>query len=175
MTEIWKPINGYEGKYEISNLGRIKSYAQDRTYGKIKTGNTVKRGYKSILLYDNNGNKKWRPVHKLVAETFLPNPCGYDQVNHKDENKANNCVENLEWCDNRYNHNYGTRNFRVGLANRCCKTTSEKVYSIDMNGIVSYYDSIGEAERQTGLSHSNIVRTLKGRSHMCGGRQWFYC
>jgi len=175
MEEVWKPIEGYEGRYEVSSFGRVKSYAQDRVRGKIKTGHPVRKGYRHILLYDADGNKKWYPIHRLVAAAFLPNPENLEQVNHMDEDKTNNYVGNLEWCDNGYNHNYGTRNERVAQANRCCETTSLKVYSIDETGKIEYFDSIGEAERQTGCSHSIIVRTLKGRTNHCGNRQWFYC
>lgn len=175
MEEIWRPIDGYIGRYEISNLGRVKSYAQDKTNGKIKTGNLTHKGYKSVLLYDGNGGSKWCPVHRLVASAFLENPNNLPQVNHKDEDKANNCVANLEWCTNEYNTNYGTRGQRISAANMCCETTSLKVCAIDYSGEIECFDSIGEAERQTGLSHSNIVRTLKGRTKTCGGKQWFYC
>ena len=174
MEEIWKTVKGYEGRYEISNMGRVRSFAQDSKEGKIKIGNPNMRGYLCILLYDGNGNKKWYFVHRLVADAFIENPNEYPQINHKDENKTNNCVDNLEWCTNEYNIHYGTRLERVALSNRCCETTSSKIYSIDQDGNVEQYDSIGEAERQTGLCHSNIVRTLKGRSHTCGGRKWFY-
>ena len=174
MEEIWKPVKGYEGRYEVSNMGRVRSFAQDTKEGKVKYGNLNKNGYLTYLLYDGNGNKTWQPVHRLVAGAFIDNPNNYPQVNHKDENKTNNCVDNLEWCTNEYNLSYGTARQRAALANMCCETTSVKVYSVDCDGNIEYYDSIGEAERQTGLCHSNIVRTLKGRSHTCGGRKWYY-
>ena len=173
MQEIWKPIDGYEGRYEISNFGRLKSYLQDRN-GKIKIGNKTFKGYRSALLYDADGNKSWIPIHRLVANAFIDNPMNLPQVNHKDENKENNHVENLEWCTNEYNHNYGTRNKRTSISNRCCPTTSKRIYSVDSDGNIESYDSVNEAERQTGISHSNIIRTLKGRTNHCGNRQWFY-
>lgn len=173
MQEIWKPIDGYEGRYEISNFGRLKSYLQDRN-GKIKIGNKTFKGYRTALLYDADGNKKWIPIHRLVANAFIENPMNLPQINHKDENKENNHVENLEWCTNAYNHNYGTRNERASISNKCCSTTSKKIYSIDSDGNIESFDSVGEAERQTGNSHSNIVRTLKGKTSHCGNRQWFY-
>lgn len=174
MKEIWKKIEGYKGRYEISNLGRIKSYAQDNINGKIKYGNLDKKGYKVIYLYDNSHNGKWHKVHRLVAKTFIPNPDNLPQVNHKDEDKTNNCVDNLEWCNNYYNNHYGTRSKRAAISNRCCKTTSKSVYSVDKNGNIKYYNSIGEAERITGLNHGNIVRTLKGKTKRCGGYEWHY-
>ena len=175
MEEVWKDIDGYEGRYQISSLGRLRSFLQDKENGKIKIGNETRKGYLAVLLYADDGTSKWVPVHRLVASAFIDNPDGLPQVNHKDEDKKNNRVDNLEWCTNDYNVNYGTRNVRTALSNRCCETTSVKVYSVDENGEVRYYDSIGEAERQTGNSHSNIVRALKGRRKHCGGLQWFYC
>ena len=173
MKEEWKQIDGYEGKYEVSNLGRIKSFAQNKN-GKIKNGYLDAKGYLSIHLYKGPCQGKRFKIHRLVAETFIPNPNGYPQINHKDENKTNNCVNNLEWCDNTYNARYGTKAKRAGLKNRCCKTTSEEIYSIDANGNIVHYGSIGEAERITGSSHCNIVRTLKGKTKHCGGLKWYY-
>lgn len=175
MNEIWKDISGYNGKYQVSTLGRIKSFAQDHTNGKIKTGNTTAKGYLTILLYDDYGGSKWYPIHRLVASAFLPNDLNLPQVNHKNENKTDNTVDNLEWCTNEYNNRYGTRALRAKKSNECCASTSLRVYSVDCNGVTTYYDSIGDAERKTGCSHTNIVRTLKGRSKTCGGKQWFYC
>ena len=173
MEEIWKQICGYEGRYEVSNLGRIKSFAQSKK-GKLVSGSLSKKGYVMVKLYDNNGVHKTCPVHRLVAIAFIPNPNNLPQVNHKDENKENNCVENLEWCTNDYNIHYGTKIARGAEKLRCCPSTSKKIFSIDSNGIKHFYDSIGEAQRQTGLFHANIVRALKGRRPRCGGLVWRY-
>ena len=171
MKEEWKVIPDYSD-YEISNLGRIKSYKQDRK-GKISLGSKDKKGYLTKTLTNEFGRKTFK-VHRLVAQAFIPNIYNLPQINHIDENKENNRIDNLEWCDNCYNSNYGTRTERIALANRCCETTSKKVYSIDENNIKEFFDSIGEAERITGLPHSNIVRALKGRRKTCGGRKWYY-
>lgn len=122
-----------------------------------------KKGYLMLCLYDKPQNGKWYPIHRLIAKTFISNPDNLPQVNHKDEDKNNNCIDNLEWCENEYNHNYGTRNKRAGLSNRCCESTSKKIYSVDDYGNYVTYDSIGEAERQTGCWHSNIIKVLKGQ------------
>lgn len=174
--ETWKQVDGFNGRYKVSTYGRIKSFAQDKINGKIKIGNLDHNGYRTILLYNGKGGKKRYFVHRLVAQAFIPNPSNLPQVNHMDENKENNRVENLEWCDNDYNINYGTGRERAAMSNYCCETTSKRVYSVDTKtGQIEYFDSIGEAERKTGNSHCNIVRALKGRRPRCGGRQWFYC
>lgn len=173
MDEIWKTIDGYEGRYEISSFGRLKSYVQDKKNGKIKYGNIDKKGYCVIYLYDKDGNGKWYKMHRLVAMAFVDNPCNYPQVNHKDEDKTNNRADNLEWCDNDYNNHYGTRAQRAAESNRCCKTTSKKVYSIDENGNIERFNSIGEAERITGVYHSNIIRALNSRTRISCGRKWY--
>ena len=108
--EIWCPIRGYEGIYEVSDQGRVKSigYGKERI---LRPGrNTC--GYLLVGLRKNR-EQKWYLVHRLVAQAFIPNPDNLPQVNHKDENKTNNSVQNLEWCDRKYNCNYGTRNQRI--------------------------------------------------------------
>ena len=116
MKEIWKDIKGYEGRYQISNLGNVKSLSY--------TKETYQRGYKQVMMYkekllkpnnetykmvalSKNGTTTHKLVHRLVAEAFIPNPNSYSYVNHKDENKHNNCADNLEWCTAKYNTNYG--------------------------------------------------------------------
>lgn len=112
--EVWKDIKGYEGKYQASNLWRIRSlnYARRKQIRVLKPGIEKTRGYLSVTLL-NKGKQKTKPVHRLVALTFIPNPNNLPQVNHKDENKLNNCVDNLEWCNAKYNCNYGNRNIKI--------------------------------------------------------------
>ena len=106
MKEIWLNIEGYSN-YMISNYGRVKSLNYRRTgKEKILSLKKDKKGYYYITLC-KNGECKTFKVHRLVAKAFIPNPNNYPQVNHKDENPSNNCVENLEWCTNEYNLNYG--------------------------------------------------------------------
>ena len=175
IEEVWKPVEGYEGRYEISNQGRLRSFVVNTHDGKILRSVRQNSGYHTVRLYDGNGNSKWYPVHRLVAAAFVPNPMNYPEVNHIDEIKGNNEASNLEWCDRTYNVNYGTRIQRVSESHINNQYLSKKVCSIDRSGRVETYDSIGEAERQTGLHHANIVRTLKGRTNHCGKKQWFYC
>ena len=114
--EIWRPVVGYEGLYEVSNFGRVRSIDRIVPYKnggvqfkrrKILSQKTDKDGYKHVTLCVNNKLKTYM-VHRLVAIAFIPNPLNLPQVNHKDENRTNNYVGNLEWCDAYYNRNYGT-------------------------------------------------------------------
>ena len=112
LVEQWRPIEGYEGLYQVSNLGRVRSLdridcAGRRLKGKILSPE-VARGYVQVQLW-KEGKLKWFKVHRLVAQTFIHNPEGLPQINHKDEDKTNNIVDNLEYCDGKYNMNYGTR------------------------------------------------------------------
>ena len=120
MKEIWIDIKNFEGIYQVSNLGRVRSLAR---WIKCKDGKTIYRkgrilkpqpasGYRQVIL-SVNGEKKWFSVHRLVAETFIPNPDNLPEVNHKNEDKYDNRVENLEWCSHSYNMNYGTLKERI--------------------------------------------------------------
>lgn len=103
VKEIWKPVVGYEGLYKVSNKGRVKGLRS----GKILKSALNKKGYPMVVL-SRNGKLLPQRVHRLVALTFIPNLNNYPIVNHINENKTDNRVENLEWCTNKYNCNYGT-------------------------------------------------------------------
>ena len=116
MTEIWKDIVGYEGLYQVSNLGNVKRLKGYKGRGKgyiveehIIQPSINSRGYQNVILC-KNGKTKTFTMHRLVAIAFLYNSDNLPEVNHKDEDKTNNCVDNLEWCTAKYNVNYGTRN-----------------------------------------------------------------
>ena len=173
MEEIWKPI-GYEG-YEVSNLGRVKSYKYDKINGRIMKPYKDSKGYLQIDLQldgRKRENRKHLAVHRLVAMAFIPNPYNLSQVNHKDEDKTNNCVDNLEWCTNDYNAHYGTHIERVAE-----KLKRIPVYSIDKNGNIEHFVSITEADRivsgkEKGIS-ARISMALSGKRKTAYGRQWF--
>lgn len=121
MNEEWRPIEGYEGLYEVSNTGQVRSldmyvksrYGNYRLHkGKVLSPAKDTNGYLTVLLSCNGKHKSIR-VHRLVAQTFILNPDNLSEVNHKDEDKTNNSVENLEWCDRKYNINYGSRKDKV--------------------------------------------------------------
>lgn len=111
-NELWKEIPGYEGKYYISNFGNLKN-----NRGMIMKPMKCTNGYLSACLWKNNQQKKVL-IHRLVANAFLNNPFHYDEVNHIDENKTNNCVSNLEWCTHVYNMNYGEIKVKISEGNK---------------------------------------------------------
>ena len=111
--EFWQDIPEYEGLYQASTYGRIRN---KKNISAVNYHINCKWGYCQLHLWIN-GNSYSKRVHRLIAETFIPNPNKYREINHIDENKLNNRVENLEWCTHKYNCAYGTRNQRIGLKN----------------------------------------------------------
>lgn len=161
MKEIWKEIKDYEGLYWVSNLGRVKSST------KILKNRLSKRGYYIVTLY-KNAKGVTKTVHRLVAKAFIPNPDDLPQINHKDENKLNNNVDNLEWCTAKYNCNYGSHNSKLGLALKGkAGRPGKAVHCIDLDII---YASASEATRQTGIKH--IDEVCSGKRESAGGMWW---
>lgn len=152
-------IAGYEGLYAINDRGKVWSYRKN-----VFLKPFLARGYCKVRLY-KDGESKQVLVHRLVAEAFLPNPQGLPQINHKDENKKNNCVDNLEWCDTKYNINYGRHNENVA------KSHCKKVYCVELERI---FESAKLAAMQLGLFDSNIAKCCKGKYKTTGGYHWEY-
>ena len=157
--EIWKDYKDYEGLYQASNLGRMRSLdrwvskngSMQFIKGRILKLRTDKCGYLHVVLSKNNKVKAYL-VHRIIAETFLPNTDNLPQVNHKDENKLNNVVSNLEWCTHEYNVNYGTRNERMSknLTNNIYTSREVDVYDLDMN-FIETLPSLAECARKYNL------------------------
>ena len=164
MNEIWKDVKGFEGIYQVSNLGRIKGLkriSKDHRYlpERILSGSLYSNGYIVVKLR-YNGMLKRTSIHRLVAEHFIPNPNKYPCINHKDENKRNNKVENLEWCSQKYNSNYGTGNQRRRKTYK--KKYSKKIRQYTLNGdFVREYDSIADASFYSGAQKSEICSCCK--------------
>ena len=197
--EIWKDIEGYEGLYQISNMGRVKSVERMKWCGKgyyktperILKARKTKNGYLLVNLW-KDGKIKSYYIHRLVAQAFLDNPDNLPEVNHIDQDKTNNKVENLEFCDRSYNVNYGTRNRNVAEKLRGRKKSEESnkkraekltnnpkiskpVIAIDKRtGLIVEFLSAHEAERVLGISQSNITKCCKGKKKSIGGFYWMY-
>ena len=168
ISEEWRAVVGYEGLYEVSNLGNVRSIARNTTSGKILKNIPDTKGYLHVGLC-KEGKKRTYKVHRLVAEAFIPNPDNLPQVNHKNEDKTDNRVENLEYCDSKYNNNYGTHTERVA------KARSIPVAQYTKSGIlVQTYEGIKEAARRTGSNRGNIIECCKGKLKSCGGFIWKY-
>ena len=149
--EIWKPVVGYEGLYEVSSFGRVRS-SNYQNKNKILKYDFVRSGYLRVTLC-KNGKTKHYLVHRLVAIAFLSNPENLPQVNHRDEDKQNNHVDNLEWCSAKYNTNYGTRT----------QKTSKSVLQFTKTGeLIAEYPSTHEIERLYGYDCSSIAACCRG-------------
>ena len=176
MKEIWRDIEGYKGLYQVSNTGKVKSLERTVRNGRgyrtvqeriLKTGKN-NHGYLQLHLY-KEGKRKLCYVHRLVATAFCENPMGYDEINHKDEDKTNNMAENLEYCSRSYNCTYN------GLAKRTGKKMSKPVYSIDKeSGLITYWESAKEAGKVLGIDSSHIARCCKRKIKSIGGFYWHY-
>jgi len=164
-NEEWRTVTKRPA-YEVSNKGRVRV----KETKALKASRITKTGYCITDL--KYGRKMTAYVHRLVAEAFLPNPKGLPSVNHKDENKANNDVENLEWCSIAYNNTYGTHCAKMR------KTKTElygiRVAKIDKNtgAAISVYSSVSEAARAHNVTVQALQWALKAKNHTAAGYRW---
>lgn len=146
-----KDIQGYEGMYAVTSCGKVYSYRNKKFLKPQRVG-----GYLQVRLY-KDGEQKNYYIHRLVAEAYLPNPEGFSQVNHKDENKENNALPNLEWCTNEYNNNYGSH--------------SKPVFCIELNRT---FTGARAAARELGLIQPSITKCCNGKLKTTGGFHFRY-
>ena len=180
-SETWKDVAGFEGLYKVSNKGNLYSIERKNTIGRKCGGRTIKPvhgkdGYLRVNLY-KNGIMETKLMHRIVAGVFIPNQNNYLEINHKDEDKSNNNVENLEWCTREYNMNHGTRNARASQAQ------SKKVKAINIKtGEVLTFNSAKEAKSK-GYSAAYVAcqgvykssnGKLIGDGHLYRGHTWSY-
>lgn len=176
MEEVWKAVPGWEGLYEVSSLGRVRSlprYARRRagrnnnaTYlyeGKELLPAITAKGYLSVRLY-YDGRQKDYPIHRLVASAFIPNPNNYPQVNHKNEVKTDNSVDNLEWCTNAYNRVYGKGKYRFAVPVKCIAPDGKEIIFL----------SQADAQKATGVPQANISACCRGLRLTGGGYKWLF-
>lgn len=164
--EEWVDIKGYEGLYQISNQGRVKSVGRyywnvhNKSYSffpeRILKPYMHGKGYFRVILSNSQNQTKFL-VHRLVAEAFIPNPLNLPQVNHKNEIKTDNRVENLEWCDNKYNCNYGI------LKKENSKRGRREVLQFDLQGkYIAKYEGVKQAGEANGIRYQYISRICRG-------------
>lgn len=171
--EIWKDIHGYENLYQVSNTGKIKGLPRIDSNGRIYperflTPEKLRKGYLRVCLGSRKTGLRHYLVHRLVAMAFIPNPDSLPQINHKNENKADNRVENLEWCDNEYNHNYGERN------KRATRHKNKKCCAMDANGnIVRIFGSIKDAAKEFNTTPNYISNAIHKRTRIVNGKRYY--
>lgn len=176
-NEKWKPVVGYEGFYEVSNLGRIRSLdrsfidrdGHERHYkGKIMALCDAGKGYRNVQL-QAKGKRSTPRVCRVVATAWIPNPNNLPQVNHKDEDKTNDSADNLEWCTAIYNTRYGT-----GIERRAAQI-SKRVKQYDLNGnFIAEWPSATAAAKELGIDQPHIIRCCRGKLRKTGGYVWKY-
>lgn len=192
--ELWKDVIGYEGLYQVSNKGNVRSLQRINCYGRTvpakvrKICINKKNGYAYVNL-SKYGKRKNIALHRLVAFAFVDNPNGYETVNHKDENKLNNTSDNLEWMSLADNLRYGTHDerarknrpdmsgknhFNYGLRGSRAKTHKGRVYAISKKdpSIRLEFDTAATASRELNLSSGQLCDAINGKAKSCGGYYW---
>jgi hypothetical protein len=164
----WRDTYIYGEQYQVSNTGIVRN----KLTGKILKPQKDGKGYLRVSLSKNNVQVTIK-VHRAVAMAFIPNPDNLPQVNHKDTNKENNTVSNLEWISNYDNMQHAIKN---GLTNHVDNSGRKKrpVIRISSNGENVKFGSLAEASKQCNVSRSNLCNALKGKRNMCGGYRWKY-
>lgn len=180
MTEVWKDIEGYEGKYQVSNLGNVKSLDYGgHGYAKVLTPKVNNSGRLWVELR-KPGCVKQMLIHRLVGEAFIPNPQKLPQINHKDENPMNNVVDNLEWCTGTYNRMYSIIRHPERCKSRKAtpkyrRMLDKPIVQIDMNGNeIAWWDCARTITKEMGMSQTSITQCCDGIRKTAYGFRWRY-
>lgn len=187
MDEIWKPIKGYEGLYEVSNLGRVKRLPYKtvgRTIGRRKEfirhsnggvlkGTICKNGYWRVTLTKNAKNRYYH-IHRLVATAFIPNPNNFPFINHRDQIRTNNLVDNLEWCTCKYNNSYGDAIERARVTRNAKNDYPVKMLS-KTGEYIKTFPSIRDAAKEFGVAWETIRRAIRKERKTACGYVWEEC
>lgn len=174
FMEEWKDIDGYVGLYQISNKGRVKSLHRLDRLGRPVQEKILKHGYNKDgywqVMLSKNGKYKTFRVHRLVAQAFIPNPNNLPEVNHIDENKENNNVENLEWCTREYNNNYGNRNKKDSEKKKInyLGTNNPRARKVKCVTTGEVFNTMKEACEKYNISNQNISKCCRGRLKSAG-------
>ena len=177
MQEVWKDVAGYEGYYQVSNMGKVRSVDRkvrhSGTFTRIAYGKTLRQktsstgGYCTVGLRRDGHDPEQKKVHRLVAIAFIPNPDNLPEVNHIDEDKTNNCVANLEWVTHKQNENHGTKQIRKVAHTDysvIAKKNSKKVIQYDRNmNEIKVWDSLAAIHKELGYSQGNISMACNGK------------
>ena len=169
-NEEWRDVVGYEGLYQVSSEGRIKSLKWNKE--RILKPITDHYGYQGVNLYAG-GKRKMHKVHRLVCQSFHDNPDNKPQVNHINEIKTDNRASNLEWATAMENSNFGTRNERIGKKLAITKSKPVGQYTRD-GELIKIWPSTIEAKRQAGFSQGNINQVVNGNRKTAHGFTWKY-
>ena len=169
MQEIWKDIPNYEGIYQVSNLGNVRDIITDRHRKPKNLTLNHRSGYYSVMLCKDKTQKNVL-VHRLVAQSFIPNPQNKPQVNHIDGNKQNNCVDNLEWCTAKENLQHASK---MGLLQKEKQIRKRTVYQFSLSGtFIKEWESYFDAAKSLNVRPVNIYRCLSGEHNSSCGYIW---
>lgn len=170
-NEEWRPVVGFEGLYECSSLGNVRSV--DRKNRKFCKGCVLKQrkstnGYMVVTLWKNN-RKKLCTVHRLIIKSFIPNPNNLPECNHKNECKTDNRVENLEWCDHKYNNNYGTKNKRQS------EKKQKRVLQYSLDGdFIKEWPSLISVQNELGYNRGSLSNCCLNKTKTAYDYVWKY-
>lgn len=181
MKEIWKDVVGYEGRYQVSNMGKIRSVHYHRGQSiKERAQRKDKDGYLCIGLYKNNGGI-FKKSHRLVAEAFIPNPDNKPEINHKNGIKTDNRVENLEWVTSSENKKHAFRVLKRKISGSYAvhpkgkdNPNSKPVLQIKNGNVIAKFDTIINAAKESGAHRSAISKVCNGKRKQAGGFSWRY-